>query len=170
MATIKNKTGEDRLLPWLGDRLVLAGQVVDVPDDDVYAYTQQEGWEPVDEAARTRHEHAHAADEATAKVLAGHMQQPAGNAAKGEWLAWVVGSSRAPASAAARMSRDELREAYGVHEEESEPRTARGPRHNASRSDWFDYVVGTGLAAPEALDGLSRDEIRDTYGTKENQA
>lgn len=58
MAKIKNETGEDRILPWLGDRLVLAGQVVEVSDDDVYAYTQQDGWKPADDAAKKAHKAA----------------------------------------------------------------------------------------------------------------
>lgn len=53
MAKIKNVSGEDRLVPWLGGRLVLDGQVVDVPDRDVPAYCcQTETWSPADAATK----------------------------------------------------------------------------------------------------------------------
>jgi len=42
MAKVKNVSGSDLLVPWLGGRLVLAGAVVDVPDEDVESYTCQE--------------------------------------------------------------------------------------------------------------------------------
>jgi len=59
MAKIKNVSGEDRTVPGLGGRLVLAGAVVDVPDADVYAYTCQESnWAPVDKSATAAHEAA----------------------------------------------------------------------------------------------------------------
>lgn len=109
MAKIKNVFGEDRTLPWLGNRLVLDGQVVEVPDEDVYAYTQQSGWEPADDAAQGIHDEAAAVAVETVKVESG---EPAGN---------------------------------------------------ASREDWVTFVTGTGRATPDELDGLSRDEIRDTY-------
>lgn len=41
MARIKNVSGEDLTVPGLGGRLVLAGQIVDVLDDDAEAYTCQ---------------------------------------------------------------------------------------------------------------------------------
>ena len=41
MAKIRNVSGEARLVPWLGGRLVLDGQVVEIPDDDLDAYTCQ---------------------------------------------------------------------------------------------------------------------------------
>lgn len=41
MARIKNVSGEDRTLDGI---LVLDGQIVEVPDDDVEAYTGQENW------------------------------------------------------------------------------------------------------------------------------
>lgn len=53
---IKNTSGEDRLVPWL-NRLVMAGQVVEVPAEDVWAYTQQSGaWEPADDEAQAEHD------------------------------------------------------------------------------------------------------------------
>ena len=47
MARIKNVSGEDLIVPGLDGRLVLAGQIVDVPDDDADAYTcQTVNWAP----------------------------------------------------------------------------------------------------------------------------
>lgn len=57
MAKIKNVSGEDRIVPSLGGRLVLDGAVADVPTEDVYAYTCQESnWAPVDKDATKAHE------------------------------------------------------------------------------------------------------------------
>lgn len=42
MAKVKNVSGEDRTVPELGGRLVLAGEVVEVPDERADAYTCQE--------------------------------------------------------------------------------------------------------------------------------
>lgn len=59
MAKIKNVSGEDRLVPGLGGRLVLAGAVVEVPDEDAHAYTCQEtNWAPADKAATKAHDAA----------------------------------------------------------------------------------------------------------------
>lgn len=59
MAKIKNVSGEDRLVPGLGGRLVLAGAVVEVPDEDAYSYTCQESnWAPADKAAKQAHDAA----------------------------------------------------------------------------------------------------------------
>ena len=59
MAKIKNVSGEDRLVPGLGGRLVLAGAVVEVPDEDALAYTCQEtNWAPADKAAHKAHDAA----------------------------------------------------------------------------------------------------------------
>lgn len=55
MATIKNVSGEDLIVPALGDRLVSAGQEVDVHPDDVWAFTQQSIWEPVGKPAKDAH-------------------------------------------------------------------------------------------------------------------
>lgn len=56
MAKIKNVSGVDRHVPDLGNRLVLAGAVIEVPDADVYAYTCQEPiWAPADKAAKDAH-------------------------------------------------------------------------------------------------------------------
>ena len=42
------------------------------------------------------------------------------------------------------------------------------PKGSASRDEWAAYVVAAGLAAPDALDGKGRDEIRDTYQVQED--
>jgi hypothetical protein len=48
VARIRNISGEDRIVPWLGGRLVIDGAVVEVPDEDFEAYTCQEStWAPV---------------------------------------------------------------------------------------------------------------------------
>ena len=56
MAKIKNVWGDDRIVPALGNRLVLAGAVTDVPDDLVYNFTCQAGWDPVDRDAQKAHD------------------------------------------------------------------------------------------------------------------
>jgi hypothetical protein len=64
MAKVKNISGGDLTVPWLGGRLVLAGQVVEVPDGDTYAYTQQTStWEPNDAKAKSAHKAAEASPE-----------------------------------------------------------------------------------------------------------
>lgn len=51
MARIKNISGDDRSVPALGGRRVWAGQIVDVPDEDLDGYVcQVEIWAPVDDA------------------------------------------------------------------------------------------------------------------------
>lgn len=57
MAKIKNISGEDRTVPWLGGRLVADGQVVEVDAEQVTAFTQQEGtWAPADKDAQKQHD------------------------------------------------------------------------------------------------------------------
>jgi hypothetical protein len=57
VAKIKNVSGEDRTVPWLGGRLVLAGAVVEVEADQVTAFTQQEQtWAPSDKEAQKLHD------------------------------------------------------------------------------------------------------------------
>lgn len=41
MAKIKNVSGEDRIVPGLGGRLVVAGAVVEVPEDEAKSYLCQ---------------------------------------------------------------------------------------------------------------------------------
>lgn len=57
MAKIRNISDDDRLVPDLGGRLVMAGQVVDVDDTDVHAFTRQvDVWAPVDQDAQEAHD------------------------------------------------------------------------------------------------------------------
>lgn len=61
MPKIRNVSGEDRIVPALGGRLVVAGQVVDVPADEVFGFTQQSIWEAADADAQAVHDDADAA-------------------------------------------------------------------------------------------------------------
>ena len=112
MPKIKNATGEDRILPWLHDRLVLAGQVVEVNADDVYAYTCQVGWEPADDEAKGLTDAAAKVDEEVAAVISGEVGEPAGNASRDEWVAYVTGTSKATPNELDGLSRDEIRDTY----------------------------------------------------------
>jgi hypothetical protein len=57
VAKIRNVSGNDLVVPSLGGRLVLAGQIVDVDDDAVYGFTQQApNWEPADDATQALHD------------------------------------------------------------------------------------------------------------------
>jgi hypothetical protein len=59
VAKVKNIEDEAHTVPALGGRLVLPGQVVEVPVEDVYGYTQQaDRWEPHDAAAKKVHKQA----------------------------------------------------------------------------------------------------------------
>ncbi|GAA4663253.1 hypothetical protein [Streptomyces youssoufiensis] len=50
MASVRLVAPEPRIVPWLGSQLVQPDQVVDVPDDQVAAYTCQPAvWELVGE-------------------------------------------------------------------------------------------------------------------------
>lgn len=115
---IKNVSGEDRIVPWLDGRLVAAGQVVDVDGEYVYNFTSSASWEPADAEAQAVHNGAEAEREVIDSVpyVDGRPEQPA---------------------------------------------------RNASRDEWVAYVVAAGDAVnPDALDGMGRDEIRDTYTTE----
>ena len=47
---IKNISGRDRIVPWLGGRIVFAGQEVEVPTEDLKSYTAQKSiWRAVKE-------------------------------------------------------------------------------------------------------------------------
>lgn len=66
MAKIKNISGDDRIVTDLGSRLALAGQIVDVPLEDVYSYTcQATNWSPADPEAQAAHDAAVAALDTT---------------------------------------------------------------------------------------------------------
>lgn len=61
MAKIRNISGQDLIVPSLGGRLVLAGQVVELEADQVYGFTVQgPNWEPVDKQAKAVHDEADA--------------------------------------------------------------------------------------------------------------
>lgn len=63
MAKVKNISGRDLIVPALGGRLVVAGAVVEVPDDAVYGFTcQGPNWEPADDETQAVHDKAHAAE------------------------------------------------------------------------------------------------------------
>lgn len=112
MARIKNEYGEDRIVPSLGDRLVLAGEVVEVPDEAVYGFTCQAGWSPADTDAR---EADTAADNEAAEVAvveSGDAEEPAGNAGRDAWVAWVVGKGLATEEDLDGKGRDEIRDTY----------------------------------------------------------
>jgi hypothetical protein len=48
VAKVKNVSGEARTVPAMGGRLVLEGQVLEVPDELVETFTDQESvWAPV---------------------------------------------------------------------------------------------------------------------------
>lgn len=50
MAKVRLIAAEERLVPWLGQRLVHPDEVVEVPDDQFDAYVCQPGtWQPVEE-------------------------------------------------------------------------------------------------------------------------
>lgn len=70
MAKIRNVSGNDLIVPALGGRLVLAGQVVELDAADVFGFTQQTpNWEPADKPAQAAHNKADAALKAPAKAL-----------------------------------------------------------------------------------------------------
>lgn len=55
MAKIKNVSGEDLLVPGLGDRLVIAGAVVEVPDEVADSYTcQKSTWASAEAATKAQ--------------------------------------------------------------------------------------------------------------------
>ena len=104
MATIRNTSGRDLNLPWLGDRLVLAGAEIEVPDDTSYNYTTQDLWSPVDSTAQELHTTGR--DLETPQVEA--EPKPAGNAGRDEWAAYALtqGSTEAEIEP---LTRDDLR-------------------------------------------------------------
>lgn len=100
MAMIRNVSGEARAVPWEG-RIVDDGEVLAVPVEDVWAYTQQAGvWEPADEAAQAVHDEA-------------GTSRPRGNASREEWVRWVVAKGLAAEQDLENLTRDELRDTYG---------------------------------------------------------
>lgn len=102
MPRIKNVSGEDRIVPYLDGRLVLAGQEVEVAEGDVFAFTSQPtNWEPADSAAQAEHD-----DEVKPSG------EPGGNASREKWAAYVVRANLASEAEIADLSRDEIRDNY----------------------------------------------------------
>lgn len=94
---IKNVSGEDLLVPWLGHRLVSKGQVVEVEEEQVYNFTQQSIWEPADEDAQNVHDEAEKVYAPLAEALAGEpLEVPARNATREAWATYVVAAGLAP--------------------------------------------------------------------------
>jgi len=119
MPKIRNASGEDRILPWLGGRLVLDGQIVEVDADDVYAYTQQTAWTPADDDAQAIHDEAESvASQIAEDIAAGDtLTPPAGNATRDAWVAWVIASGLSSEAALEGMGRDAIREQFNPNQE-----------------------------------------------------
>lgn len=110
---IKNVSGEDLLVPWLGGRLVSKGQVVEVREDEVYAFTQQTNWEPADDEAQAAHDEGQERYAPLAEALTEPPERPAGNATRDEWAAYAVAAGYVPDLAALDgIGRDEIRDTY----------------------------------------------------------
>lgn len=75
MAKIRNKSGSDLFVPALG-RMVMDGQVVEVPDADVYGFTQQSIWQAADKAAEAADLEAEADYQARLAVAQGATTDP----------------------------------------------------------------------------------------------
>lgn len=123
MSKIKNITGEDRiaLLEGAGSgRLVLKGQEIDVPDERVTTYTQLEGsWAPADDRARELHQQM--LDELAEWIAAteppAELEEPAGNASRDEWAAYVLAAGLATEddlndAESKPLGRDQIRDTY----------------------------------------------------------
>lgn len=120
MAGIRNISGEDLVVPPLGDRLVVAGQVVDVDPEDVYSYTQCVAlWAPADDVAKATHQDAEAAYadaiEAAVPLAIAEIappRPPAGNASRDDWAAFMIGRGLQTEEQLAAKGRDEIRDGY----------------------------------------------------------
>lgn len=76
-AKVRNVSGEDLTVGWLAGRLVLAGQAVEVPLEDVFAYTSQPGtWEPYDNTAKKITKDGAEAEEARVASETGADDEP----------------------------------------------------------------------------------------------
>lgn len=75
MAKIRNKSGSDLFVPALG-RMVMDGQVVEVPNSDAYGFTQQSIWEAADKAASQADSEAEADYQARLAVAQGATADP----------------------------------------------------------------------------------------------
>lgn len=110
MAKVKNVSGEDRFVPWLAGRLVLAGAVIEVDDEQAWAFTEQASvWEPVDKAAQKAH------DAGVAELKP--PEEPGGNASREAWAAYVVTTGKATNDEIEDLSRDDIRDTYKAQTE-----------------------------------------------------
>lgn len=123
MAKIKNISGEPLVVPALGGRMVLAGQEVEVSEEDVYGFTcQTSTWAPVGDEARAAHDeadeqyHERVAEESGPEAAAA-LEQPAGNASRDAWAEWVVAAGLATSDDVADLGRDEIRDTYRPQED-----------------------------------------------------
>lgn len=126
MGNVRNVSGEDRFPAELGGRLVMPGQVVEVPDDSVYGYTCQDAWEPADEETAAVAGEQEAANAAANPVPDPDIEPepvdvddyddtapPAGNATRDEWVVWAVTVKKVDVAVLKDMGRDEIRDTYG---------------------------------------------------------
>jgi hypothetical protein len=119
MGHVRNTSGEDLFVPDLGGRLVLKGQVIEVPDEKVYGYTcQTETWSAADSDTAAVHDEAAerdaaalAAERGTPETVA-ELDEPAGNASRDEWAAWVTGTGQATDDDLKDLGRDAIRDKY----------------------------------------------------------
>lgn len=112
MAKVKNISGDDRVVPAADGRLVLAGTLLEVPVEDVYAYTCQETiWAPGDAEAQNAHDAAVAEPEPEVPSA-----PPGKNASTEEWANYAVSSGQATTTDVEGKTRDELIGLYGPRE------------------------------------------------------
>lgn len=123
MPKVKNISSEPLIVPALGGRMVLPGQVVEVGESDVYGFTcQTETWAPSGDDAQAAHDageeqyRERLTDEVGPEAVVA-LDPPAGNASTDAWRAWVVDSGLASPDAVADMGRDEIRSTYGPQED-----------------------------------------------------
>lgn len=179
MAKIRNTSGQALELPWLDFRLVHDGQVVDVPDADVYAYTQQASvlpnedgelvrranWEPIGEETEQLHEAAAIVAEAAQFAINGVvLTEPAGNASRVEWGAFVVAGGLAEPEELAQLTRDEIRDEYATPEP-----GAVVPAKSASKTDWVDFAVTSAGADRDEAKAMTKAQLQATYDPSASQ-
>ena len=95
---IKNISGERLNVPWLGGRMVMPGQIVEVSADEAYSFTAATAiWEPADDEAQGAHDDGAKAEAKAVRAEAGldepdepvddEFTVPAKSAGKDEWYA-----------------------------------------------------------------------------------
>lgn len=115
---IKLIAGEDRV-DGTTSRLVTDGQVIEVPEEQVYSYTQQvEVWEPADDETQRIHDDAHAEylERTRPATPPGELAAPAGNASREEWANYVLDAGLATEEDLEGKGRDEIRDTYRTQE------------------------------------------------------